>query len=456
MSAPAGPPFRLLDRLYADEGMTAIFSEERTIGTWLQTEAALANAQAAAGVLSREDAEAIAAVAVMDTIDASRLWTESRNVGYPILPLVRMLAAALPAGPNGRVHYGATTQDIMDTGLALQLSSALLRLDELTLSLGDRLARHLEEHRGTVMAARTHAQQAVPTTFGAKLAVFLTEFARHRERLREAHPRLAVLSLFGAGGTSAALGPAVAEVRTHMARELRLSPAQVPWHVARDGVAEFGHLCALLAATCCRLGREVIDLARTEIDELHESSGHHRGASSTMPQKANPILSEAIVGMAASAGALASSNYRLMEAGHERAAGEWQIEWHAVPTLAGLAGGCLSVANELVDGWQVRPDAMRENLSVDGGLVMAEAQMMRLAPALGRERAHDLVYAAAGTARRTGQRLADLLEGADGADGAANPVLADAYLGDVDGICAAALDIWQSDRQPLLREEAHR
>jgi len=454
LSTGAGPPFRLLDRLYADDGMAAIFSEERTIGTWLQTEAALARAQAAAGILRPEDADAITAVAVMDTIDPGRLWAESRNVGYPILPLVRMLAAALPAGPNGRVHYGATTQDIMDTGLALQLSAALLRLDELASSLGDRLAHHLEEHRGTVMAARTHAQQAVPTTFGAKLAVFLTEFARHRERLREAHPRLAVLSLFGAGGTSAALGPAVAEVRTHMARELGLRPTQVPWHVARDGVAEFGHLCALLAATCCRLGREVIDLSRTEIDELHESTGHHRGASSTMPQKANPILSEAIVGMAASAGALASSNYRLMEAGHERAAGEWQIEWHTIPTLAGLAGGCLAVANELVDGWQVRPVAMRENLAVDGGLVMAEAQMMRLAPVLGRERAHDVVYAAAAAARRTGQRLTDLLDGADGADGAVNPVQAEAYLGDIDGVCAAALRIWQADGQPLAREDA--
>lgn len=436
--------FSLLATLYVDDMTAQVFSERRTVESWLAAEVALARAQAGAGVISTDDAARIAAAAVMANVDLPRLWRESRNVGYPILPLVRMLAEALPGGAGGRVHYGATTQDIMDSGLALQLSEALTRLAALVGRFGDALAAHVDVHRRTVMAARTHAQQAVPTTFGAKLAVLLDELGRHAQRLREVRPRVCRVSLFGAGGTSAALGPHATEIRTAMAAELGLASSGVPWHVARDGIAELGGLCALLSATSCRFAREVIDLSRTEVGEVSEPQGHHRGASSTMPQKANPILSEAVVGMAATAGALASSLYRAMEAGHERAAGEWQIEWQVVPQLAVLAASSLAVAAEIAEGLVVETAAMRRNLTADGGLLMAEAHMMRLAPELGRERAHDLVYAAAKRARGNGTSLEEALGGARSDGG--ESLRPDDYLGAAEAICDEALQTWRASR----------
>ncbi|WP_237107611.1 adenylosuccinate lyase family protein [Nonomuraea sp. MG754425] len=451
--------FKLLPELFGDDGMAEIFSAERTVLAWLRTEAALARAQAGAGVIGAEDAAAIVRACVPANIDLTRLWSEAVNVGYPILPLVRMISAALPEGPNGRVHYGATTQDIMDTGLALQLGEALDRLAALLGAFGDAVARLVAEHAGTVIAARTHAQQAVPTTFGAKMAVLLAEVTRQRERVAATARQVRVVSLFGAGGTSAAMGERSALVREGMARELGLRTTAVPWHVARDGVAEFGVTCASLAATAARFAREVVDLSRTEVGEVREAGGHHRGASSTMPQKANPIGCEAVIGMSGTAGALSSGLFRAMEAGHERAAGEWQVEWYVVPLLAELAAGALATAAEVTAGLRVYPEAMRANLDAEGGLIMAEAYMMRLAPALGRERAHDLVYRAAHAAREGGRALADaLLEVAGPGDLDSLgplPIPPESYIGDAEAVCAAALDAWSDPAGgPAAREEA--
>jgi 3-carboxy-cis,cis-muconate cycloisomerase len=351
----------------------------------------------------------------------------------------------MPDGVPERVHYGATTQDIMDTALALQLRDALRRLDELALALGDALARLVDSHRETVMAGRTHAQQAVPTTLGAKLAVFLGQLTRHRARIAEGLPRIAVVSLHGAGGTSAAYGPRADEVRDRVALELGLASEPVPWHVARDGVVEFGQLCTQLAATAARLAREVIDLSRTEIGELGESGGHHRGASSTMPQKRNPIGSEAVVGLAVTAEALAGALPRAAEAGHERSAGEWQVEWHVVPQVACLTAAALLRAAEVVEGLAVHPDAMAANLRADGGLIMAEAYMMALAPALGRQRAHDVLYAAARAVREDGL---DLHAAVLAACGAQDPLpdlpTPGGYVGSCAGVCDAALRAWRA------------
>ncbi|MEV0825367.1 class-II fumarase/aspartase family protein [Nonomuraea rubra] len=454
--------FKLLPELFGDGVMAEIFSAERTVLAWLRTEEALAWAQAEAGVIEPGDAAAIAAACVPANIDLPRLWAEAVNVGYPILPLVRMISAALPEGPNGRVHYGATTQDIMDTGLALQLGEALDRLSELLGAFGDAVAGLVAGHAGTVVAARTHAQQAVPTTFGAKLAVLLAEVTRQRERVGATARQVRVVSLFGAGGTSAAMGERSSAVRAALARELGLRTTEVPWHVARDGVAEFGVTCASLAATAARFAREVVDLSRTEVGEVREAGGHHRGASSTMPQKANPIGCEAVIGMSGTAGALSSALFRAMEAGHERAAGEWQVEWYAVPLLAELAAGALATAADVAAGLRVYPEAMRANLDAEGGLIMAEAYMMRLAPALGRERAHDLVYKAAHEAREHGRALADaLLEVAGPGDLESLgtlPIPPESYVGDAEAVCAAALAAWRagpgSGREEAVLEES--
>lgn len=435
-------PFLMLSQLYADPEMVSIFSEDRTISGWLVAEVALARAQAEVGVIEVEVADAIMVAAVPANVDRPLLWEQTRNVGYPILPLVRMVDAALAPELRGRVHYGATTQDIMDTGLALQLREATKRLRELLVAYGDALALLVDQHRHTVLAARTHAQQAVPTTFGAKLSVELAELTRQRSRLDELAPRVALVSLYGAGGSSAALGEHAADVRGRMAQHLGLHSSDVPWHVSRDSLAEFGYVCASIAASCARFAREIVDLSRTEIGEVAEADGHHRGASSTMPQKANPISSEAVIGMSATASALAAALGRLMEAGHERAAGEWQIEWEVLPQLAVLAAGCLLEAGQIAIGLRVFPDAMRRNLDRDG-FVLAEAYMMRLAATIGRERAHDVVYNAVREARERDETLETaLIRQAEFAAAGLQAVTPEEYSGTPDLTCDAALAGW--------------
>jgi 3-carboxy-cis,cis-muconate cycloisomerase len=451
MAVPPDPPpwrepFSLLTRLYADPVMLAIFSEERAVGDWLAIEAALAEAQGALGILTSEEVEAVRAAAVPEHVDGPALWRDAANVGYPIMGLVRMVAAHIPDGVAERVHYGATTQDIMDTGLALALRDALERLRALAVAWGDALARRVAAERDTVLAGRTHAQQAVPTTLGAKLAVFLQQLARHLRRIDEARPRIALVSLYGAGGTSAALGPQAARLRELMGARLGLGVEEVPWHVARDGIVEFGQLCTQLGATATRLAREVIDLSRTEIAEVSEATGHHRGASSTMPQKRNPIGSEAVIGLAVTAAALAAALPRAAEAGHERAAGEWQIEWHVLPQVAELTAAALRESTAIVEGLVVDADAMAANLDADGGLVMAEAAMIALAPAAGRQRAHDLVYEAVRGVRDGRGDLAEQVLELCERDGVEAPrsLAPAAYVGSAGQVCDAALAAWRT------------
>ena len=439
--------FEMLVGLYGDDRTAQILSENAMVGSWLRVEAALATAQGELGVLKAVDAEAIADAAKPGNIDHVRLWNETRTVGYPILSLVRQIDAALPEAHRGRVHYGATTQDIMDSGLALQLDEAAGRLGELLAEFGDSLARLAQEHAETVIAGRTHALQAVPTTFGAKLATYLGELARHRDRLAAARTRLAVVSLFGAGGTSAAYGDRAVALRARVAQLLGLHTTDVPWHVARDGLAEFGLVCSLLAGTCARFAREVVDLSRTEIAEVGEASGHHRGASSTMPQKVNPIEAEAVIGLSATTGALSSALFRMMEAGHERAAGEWQAEWQVLPQLVSLSAAALRTAASIAGGLQVFPEAMRANLRADGGLVMAEAYMMRLADQLGRERAHDVVYEAVGHCRATGEPLFTALRAVLPTEVAATieELPPESYVGRPHETVDAALTLWGTE-----------
>ncbi len=397
-----GAIFSMLQRAFGDAAMEALFSERATVEAWLRVEAALALAQAEVGELAGERAAAIAAACTMDNVDLPSLWVEMGNVGYPILPLVRQVTDRLPASEQGSLHYGATTQDIMDTGLALQLAAASDHLVALTTALGDALAGQVESHAGTVMAGRTHGQQAVPTTFGAKLATYLRQCRRLRTDLAAARERVCLVSLHGAAGTSAGLGPRADEVRAGVARILGLGLPDGPWHVRRDGLADLGAVCARAAALSARLAREVIDLSRTEIREVSEAQGHHRGASSTMPQKANPIDSEAIVGLAVSAATMAGSLYRAMEGGHERSAGEWQVEWHALPQVVVLSAGALAVAGRVVREAVVDPERMAANLELEQGRTLAEAYMFQLAPELGREAAHDVVYEAATLSRARG------------------------------------------------------
>ena len=442
-------PFSLLDCLVGDAAQAAIFSPRSSVEAWLAAERALALAQAECGVLTVDEAAAITRAARYQNVDLERLWARARVVGYPVIGLIEQIRQAMTPQMAGRLHFGVTTQDIMDTGLVLQLSRSIAALDAALGRLGDAVVRRADEHANTVMAARTHGQQAVPTTFGATLATLLSQLARHRERLAQTATRVNAVALFGAGGTAAALGPRSREIRSAFARHLGLGDTTVSWHVERDTVAEFGWICATLTAACAKLGRNVADLSRTEIAEVFEPFESHRGASSTMPQKVNPISSEALIGLSGAAGALTSALLRIQEAGHERAAGEWQIEWHVVPQLAGLAGAALEQAGTMVDGLRVDALRMRGNLALDGGLVMAEAQMIQLATHLGQGAAHDLVYQAAGRARDGGRSLAEALPEVAAEQGTAQLlpqplVTVDAYLGEAPQAADHATRLWRA------------
>lgn len=441
-------PFDLLSKLGEDREMSAVFSEARAVSDWLAVEAAFAGSLADAGVIDTASSDRIAAACTSDIIDCDRLWAETRNVGYPILPLVKQIVAALPEADGAWVHYGATTQDIMDCALALQLRDAADRLLALVQELGDAIAALVERHAESVMPGRTHAQQAVPTTFGLKMAVYLDQLGRDADRVSAAQGQAGVVSSYGAGGTSAALDAKAPQVRAALAARLGLADAEIPWHVARDRVAQLTNAAAMLAGTCIRLAREIVDLSRTEVGEVSEATGKYRGASSTMPQKSNPISAEAIIGFGVVAQASAAAMMRALEAGHERATGEWQVEWHAVPSCLVAAASAVAVARDAATNLQVFPDRMRANLALDGSRILAEAYMIVLADHLGRDVAHESVYDAVLLSRAEEIDLSEALQRSIAPelwDKVASLLPSpDGYLGNATELCASALRNWRS------------
>jgi len=449
IGSDASAPFNLLSALFGDPDMAAIWGEASTLSGWLRFEVALAAAQADLGVIPIEAAEQISSACRSDAIDTALLRERSRVVGYPILPLVEQLAHEGGALVSDYVHWGATTQDVMDTAVALQVSASIDLLESRLGVLGDLTAVLSERHRSTIMVARTHAQAAVPTTFGAKLAVYLAEFARHLERLHSCRERAAVVQMFGAGGTAAAYGEQSASLRTEVARRLGLRDCATPWHTARDSLAECIWTTSAITATLGKLAKEVIDLSRNEIGEVSEMSGPLRGASSTMPQKTNPITSEVLVGLAGAATAGVSTGLIFMQAGHERAAGEWQLEWSALPAAFNNGGTALLLAIELIGGLVVHPDAMEKNLRATNGLVMAEGAMMQLASHLGRFDAHELVYDCCSEAKAAGTEfesvLAKRLE-ARSVEGLTIDLDASHHLGETAEIVMASIELWRNTR----------
>lgn len=437
-------PFSLLMKLFGDSQMGEIYSEQTSLALWIRVEVALANGQAQLGILTPDAARDVAVAAKSARAHGSRIWESASNVGYPILSVVRLLDShAAPAGV-GRVHLGATTQDIMDTATAIQLRDATDLLLERLQVVGDAVALLVSSHRSTVMAGRTHAQQAVPISLGMKFSVLLDQVLRARERLMQERERIAVLSLFGAAGTSAALGPHSSKLRGLVAEELGLKPTEVPWHVARDGLFAQCANAVAAAEVAARFAREIIDLSRTEIGEVLEPGGTHRGASSTMPQKANPILSEAIVGFAVSANSLMAGMGRTMEAGHERAAGEWQAEWHLIPQIMVLVSSALLRAGELAEQLVVNESAIEANLRADHGLLMAEAYMIALSDLMGRENAHDAVYSACMRTRSENTPLIEVLASSltEEERAVVSEIHPRDYIGEAESICDTAVAAW--------------
>jgi 3-carboxy-cis,cis-muconate cycloisomerase len=383
-------------------------TERALVGRYIDVEIALARAEASCGVIPEAAARDIAARARLDAVDFDLLRRETANVGFPILPLVHQLAKM--CGDAGRyVHWGATTQDIMDTAVVLEIREALGAIEADLVSLRNTLSRLAERHRNTAMAGRTHLQHALPITFGYKVAVWLSMFDRHAERLEQLKPRVLVGQFGGAAGTLASLGAHGLEVQEALLTELGLATPVVTWHVARDGMAEVVNFLALLTGSLGKVAYDVILLSSTEIGEVSEPHGEGRGASSTMPQKRNPIASESILAASKAVRQHAGLMLDAMVQDFERASGAWQTEWIALPESFRLASDALRQATAMLGGLHVDTERMRRNLNLTNGLIVAEAVMMALAPHIGRDRAHELVTDACRKVNGDGSTLASVL-----------------------------------------------
>jgi 3-carboxy-cis,cis-muconate cycloisomerase len=404
---PADSP--VFGTLYGSDAMRAVFDEQAYLQRMLDVEAALARVQARLGIIPDEAAEAITAAAQVEVLAEAELAASVRNVGYPVVGVVKGLSRA--AGEAGRwTHWGATTQDIMDTAQALLIREGLVLIRRDLLALSQALARQAAAHRGTVMAGRTHLQHALPVTFGLKCAIWLQPLVTHVRRLDELRPRVERVQFGGAAGTLASLGDKGIAVLDGLAQELGLATAPAPWHVSRDGVAEAVGFLGLLCGSLGKIATDVILLAQTEVAEVAEPYEAGRGSSSTMPQKRNPIASEYILAAARAVQAQVPVMQGAMLQDHERATGPWQAELLALPQAFLLTHGAVLHARAIAEGLVVDPARMRRNLDATGGLIVAEAVMMGLAPHLGREAAHHVVKHACDVALKSGGSLADALQ----------------------------------------------
>jgi 3-carboxy-cis,cis-muconate cycloisomerase len=388
--------------------MRAIFDDRELVRKYVEVEVALAKAEARCGVIPVEAAEEIAARCSADTLDFDLLRHETEIVGYPILPLVHQISKQAGSS-GGYVHWGATTQDIMDTAVVLQIRDAFELIETDINELRRILADMAQRYRTTPMAGRTHLQQALPITFGYKAAIWLNMFDRHAERLAQARPRVLVGQFAGAAGTLASLGDKGLAVQQAMMEELSLGTPDSTWHVARDGFAEAVNLLGLITGSLGKIAYDVMLMASNEFGELYEPFVKGRGASSTMPQKRNPISSELMLACAKGVRQQAGLMLDAMVQDLERATGPWHAEWIAIPESFILSAGALKQARFMLGGLIVDEAAMAKNLDMTNGLIVAEAVMMGLAPYIGRQDAHDVVYDACRIVNEQGGRLADVL-----------------------------------------------
>jgi 3-carboxy-cis,cis-muconate cycloisomerase len=395
--------------IFTTEAMRRVFSDERRIEFYLEFEAALARVQARLGIIPADAAAAIERTCRIENIDFAKLKRQTERIGYPVLPVVQQIVEKCPDGLGEWCHWGATTQDITDTATVMQIREALGIVEQDMAAISASLADLARRHRDTAMAGRSNLQQAVPITFGYKIATLLAAMQRHRARLAELKPRVLVGEFGGAAGTLSSLGRDGLKVQAALMTELGLGQPEIAWHTVRDRIGEVGCFLGLVTGTLGKIAMDVKLLMQTEVAEVFEPFHESRGSSSTMPQKRNPISCLYIHATAALVRQHAAALLEAAVADHERSTGPWEIEWIALPETFLLSAGCLAQSRDLVAGLQVDAQRMRDNLDMTHGMVVSEAVMMGLGPKLGRQRAHDLVYDICRKVAATGRPLVDLL-----------------------------------------------
>ncbi|CAJ0807821.1 MULTISPECIES: 3-carboxy-cis,cis-muconate cycloisomerase [Ralstonia] len=432
----------LFDRAFSTPAMLAVWSDGAIVRAMLEVEAALARAEGAVGVIPVEAVAPICAVCAKAKLDLEALGDAAASAGNLAIPLVKQLTAAVAQHDENAaryVHWGATSQDIIDTGLMLQWKQSVELIDADLQKLADGLAALAQRHRNTPMVARTWLQQALPTTFGRKVAGWLEAVHRAQDRFAALRTHVPVLQFGGAAGTLASLGEHGRAVAQALAHELDLPLSALSWHGEQDRVADIGATLALLTGTLGHFARDLSLMMQTEVGEVAEPSGAGKGGSSTMPHKRNPVGCAAVLAAATRMPGLASTLLSALPQEHERALGGWQAQWATLREMACLAAGALDRMREVIEGLHVDAARMRANLGLTHGLILGEAVMLALGADLGRLQAHHVVEAASRRAVQDNRTLRDVL--AEAPDvlriwGSATPQRLDAlldpthYLGD--------------------------
>jgi len=398
--------------MFGAEEVERIFADRARVQRMLDFEAALARAEAGAGVIPGQAAGPIAEKCRVDLFDLGALAVGARKAGNLAIPLIKQLTQRV-AKDNAEaaryVHWGATSQDVIDTGLVLELREALGWIDERAGELCEAVASLADAHRGTVVAGRTWMQHAVPISYGVKVSGWLDALVRHRARLRETRRRVLVLQFGGAAGTLSVLGGKGIEVAEALAGDLRLDLPATPWHAHRDRMAEIATTLALLTGTLGKIARDISLQMQTEVAEVLEPAGEGRGGSSTMPQKRNPVGCAMILAAAVRVPGLTSTILSAMPQEHERGLGGWHAEWETLPEIVRLCAGALRWTVEVISGLEVDTDRMKQNLELTHGLIFAEAIAMKLAEKVGKAAAHEMLESASRKAIGEKKHVRDVL-----------------------------------------------
>jgi 3-carboxy-cis,cis-muconate cycloisomerase len=406
------PGNQLFDRYFTQEPMRLIFSDQGRVQGMLDFEAALARAEASIGAIPAEVVNDIVAACDASLYDFDELSIAIGNAGNSAIPLVKALGKQIATRSETAeryVHMGATSQDVMDTGLVLQLRSAVGLLEQDLANLADTLAQQAQRHAGVPMSGRTWLQQATPITLGAKIAGWLGSITRHRQRLKELKPRLLCLQFGGASGSLAALGEMAFPVAEALAGELKLGLPDQPWHTQRDRLAEFAGFLGLVAGSLGKIGRDISLMMQTEAGEVFEPAAAGKGGSSTMPHKRNPVGAAVMIGAATRAPGLVATMLTAMPQEHERSLGLWHAEWETLPELCCVVSGSLQQALAVIPGLEVDAERMLQNLDLTHGLVLAEAVSIALAQRMGRDAAHHLIEQCCRRAVEQGKHLREVL-----------------------------------------------
>ena len=400
---------RIFGNIFSTEAMRRVWSDENRTAKYLEFERALAVVQGRLGIIPQEAADEIARNCDIGRIDMEKLRQRTEQIGYPVLGVVSQLNALCRDKLGEYCHWGATTQDITDTATVLQIREGLDLVEAELTAISKALASLAREYRDTPIAGRSNLQQAIPVTFGYKMATILAAVERHRERLQQLRPRVLVGEFGGACGTLASIESQSMENQAALMAELGLGQPLIAWHTVRDSIAEVGAFLGLVGGTLGKIAMDVKLMMQTEVGEVYEPYAHGRGSSSTMPQKRNPISSCYIHAAVSVVRQHAAALMDAMVADHERSTGPWEIEWIVLPEAFCLTAGALNQARAVLEGLEVDEARMRRNIDITNGLVMSEAVMMGLGRHIGREYAHDLVYDLCREAIRRDQPLIELL-----------------------------------------------